>query len=135
MNDHLSQLAAEEGLELSRPETRSNSHLSLIADLFARDQGQQEPFHTRMFQAYWQQQRNIGRREVVLDVARESGLDTAELEQAIDDGRYEPELAAAYEQAHDYGISGVPTYIIGDYKIVGAQPYEVLEQALQAASE
>lgn len=133
MNDHLSQVAAAEGIEMSRPDTRSNSHLALIAEAFARDQGGEEPFRTNMFAAYWQQHRNIGLREVVLDVARESGLDADELAQAIDDGRYERELVDVYDEANRYGITGTPSFIIGRYLVVGAQPYDVLEQALQAA--
>jgi hypothetical protein len=28
-----------------------------------------------------------------------------------------------------YGITGVPTFVAGRYGVVGAQPYEVLEQS------
>lgn len=119
---------------MTRPPFRSNSHLAMIADAFARDRGLREPFHTKMFQAYWQEHHNIGDRQVVLDAARDSGLDTAELEKAMDDGRYEQELAAVYEECNRYGITGVPTFIIGRYMVVGAQPYEMLERALDLAS-
>lgn len=134
-NDHLMQLAAEAGIEMSRPDFRTNSHLALVADAFARERGQVEPFHTRMLEAYWQQHRNIGLREVVLDVARESGLDVDELGRAIDDGRYEAELAEVYDECNRYGINSVPSFIIGRYLIVGAQPYEVFEKALRLTLE
>jgi len=106
-----------------------------VADLFARDARKQEPFHTNMFKAYWQEHRNIGDRDVVLDVARQSGLDAAALAQAIDDRRYEPELAGVYDECNRYGITGVPTFIIGRYMVVGAQPYEMLERALDLAEQ
>jgi len=36
-----------------------------------------------------------------------------------------------FAQAHALGITGIPTYILDDkYAIVGAQPYEVFQQAL-----
>jgi predicted DsbA family dithiol-disulfide isomerase len=133
--DHLQKMADEEGLDMSRPPFRSNSHLAAAADLFARDKGQQEPFHTNMFKAYWQEHRNIGLRDVVLDVAEASGLDRSELSQALDDGRYDDELAGVYDECGRYGINGVPTFIIGRYMVVGAQPYEVLERALNLAEE
>jgi predicted DsbA family dithiol-disulfide isomerase len=128
-------MAQDEGLDMSRPPFRSNSHLALVADLFARDAGKQEPFHTNMFKAYWQEHRNIGDREVVLDVARQSGLDAAALAQAIDDRRYEQELAGVCDECNRYGITGVPTFIIGRYMVVGAQPYEMLERALDLAKQ
>lgn len=135
LGEQLERMAHEEGLEMSRPPFRSNSHLAMVADLFARDRGQQEPYHSNMFKAYWQEHRNIGQREVVLDVARESGLDTAELEKALDDGRYEPEMASVYDECRQHGINGVPTFIIGRYMVVGAQPYEMLERALTLAEQ
>jgi predicted DsbA family dithiol-disulfide isomerase len=135
LGEHLQQMAQDEGLEMSRPPFRSNSHLAMAADLFARDSGQPEPYHSNMFKAYWQDHRNIGEREVVLDVARDSGLDPAELEKALDDGRYDPEMAAVYDECGQYGINGVPTFIIGRYMVVGAQPYEMLERALSLAEQ
>lgn len=135
LGEHVQQMADDEGLDMSRPPFRANSHVAAAADLFARDKGLQEPFHTNMFKAYWQEHRNIGQRDVVLDVARASGLDAAELEQALEEGRYESELADVYDECGRYGISGVPTFIIGRYMVVGAQPYDVLERALKLAAE
>ncbi|MHB8619227.1 MAG: DsbA family oxidoreductase [Chloroflexota bacterium] len=134
-SDNLQRMAADEGLTMNRPAVRANSHLALIAGAFAQDCGRPEPFHKNMLDAYWQQQRNISLREVVLDVARESGLDAEELARAIDERRYEAELAAVYDECHRYGISGVPTFIIGRHMVVGAQPYEVLEMAYNKAVE
>src|SRR5690349_6145794 len=135
LGEHLEQMAREEGLNMSRPPFRSNSHLAMVADLFARDAGLQEPYHSNVFKAYWQEHRNIGVREVVLEVAAESGLDTAELAKALDDGRYEAEMATVYDECGQYGINGVPTFIIGRYMVVGAQPYEMLERALSLAEQ
>jgi predicted DsbA family dithiol-disulfide isomerase len=120
---------------MSRPELRANSHLALLADAFARDAGQQEPFHSNMLAAYWKDHRNIGQRDVVLDVARDSGLDVAELEQALDEGRYEQELIDVYDETRQHGINGVPAFIIGRYVIMGAQPYETLEKALTLSQQ
>lgn len=135
LGEHLEHMAQEEGLDMSRPPFRSNSHLAMAADLFARDARLQEPYHSNMFKAYWQEHRNIGLREVVLEVGAESGLDAEELAKALDDGRYEAEMAAVYDECGQYGINGVPTFIIGRYMVVGAQPYEMLERALNLAEQ
>src|SRR5438093_4950675 len=60
LGDHVARMAEEEGLDMSRPPFRANSHVALVADMFARDRGLQEPFHSNMFKAYWQEHRNIG---------------------------------------------------------------------------
>ena len=36
-------------------------------------------------------------------------------------------------KARLYGITGVPSFVAGSYKVVGAQPYDVLAQQLRAA--
>ena len=39
------------------------------------------------------------------------------------------------QEARGYGITGVPTFIIGKYMVVGAQPYSVLKQAFELGLE
>ncbi|MGH2363055.1 MAG: DsbA family oxidoreductase [Chloroflexota bacterium] len=134
-DDHIAAMAREAGVEMSRPDFRTSSHLALVADAFARDQGQVNPFHENMLHAYWTEHRNIGLLEVVLDVAAASGLNAPELRAAIEDGRYEAELAEVYDECNRYGINGVPTFLVGRYMVVGAQPYDVLERALKLARE
>jgi len=37
--------------------------------------------------------------------------------------------------AHQRGVSGVPTFFIGEYPLVGAQSSDVMRQILQRATE
>ena len=34
---------------------------------------------------------------------------------------------------HQYGVTGVPTFVAARYGVVGAQPYEVLERLVERA--
>ena len=36
-------------------------------------------------------------------------------------------------KSHRYGVTGVPTFVAARYGVVGAQPYEALEQLVQKA--
>jgi predicted DsbA family dithiol-disulfide isomerase len=38
---------------------------------------------------------------------------------------------ADWKLARQYGITGVPTFVVGRHGVVGAQPYEVLEQLVR----
>jgi len=59
-------------------------------------------------------------------------LDADVMQKAIEAGKYTRLVQKAIQRAHDLGINGVPTYILNDrYAIVGAQPYSVLQQALE----
>lgn len=127
----VAELAREEELELELPDFVANSHEALQAGEFARDVGP-EAFrraHRGLFRAYFVDGLNLGRREVLLEVAWEAGLDREALEAALEDGRYEEELERAAREASRYGIEGTPTILFGRHKVVGAAPEGVLREA------
>ena len=47
--------------------------------------------------------------------------------------RWFPEVVC-WKLSREYGITGVPTFVIGRYGVVGAQPYEALEQLVKKAT-
>lgn len=104
----------------------SNSRLALEAGEFARDAGCHHGFHARVFRAYFTDNLDIGDNQVILDLAREEGLNVEELTAALKEGRYTARLEEAREEANQYGVNAVPTFIInGKPKIVGAQGLDV----------
>lgn len=126
-------LIAETGLDRMRqPPVVANSHLALEAAEFAREKGRFEPFHRRLFEAYFFEGKNIGARPVLRDLAREVGLDPEELEKASAEHRYHRKLEQVLLRDRPwYGIIGVPTFVVANQKVVGAQPYEVLREAVR----
>ena len=38
-----------------------------------------------------------------------------------------------WKLSRQYGITGVPTFVVGGYGVVGAQPYEALEALVRQA--
>jgi predicted DsbA family dithiol-disulfide isomerase len=59
------------------------------------------------------------------------------MREQVEQGKFTALVSEQVRQAAELGVDGVPTYILNDrYAIVGAQPYEVFEQAiLQLANE
>lgn len=137
MNENLRRAGEPYGLEFAgNRDLLPNSRLSLEASEFARDHGKFHEFHEAVFHAYFTEARDIGDVQVLLDVAKQVGLDMAELQASLQDGRYLPRLEQASEEAHHYGINGTPTYIINDkYKVYGAQPLDVFRNALKRIAE
>jgi predicted DsbA family dithiol-disulfide isomerase len=116
----------------------SNSRLSLEAGEFAKEQGRFHEYHEAIFRAYFTDAKNIGDRVIILEAAREAGLDTEALGAALDAGSYLPRLEEAKQSGHKLGISAAPTFVINtgglqSEIIVGAQPLDILRQALQRA--
>lgn len=94
-------------------------------------EGLQPAVAEALFRAHFAEGRNLAEPQVLVDAGVAGGLDEARIRAllASDEGRAEVE--AGLEQARALGISSVPTFVIdGRYAIQGAQPPEVLAQAL-----
>ena len=114
----------------------SNSRMALEASEYARDLGCFDSFHDHMFQAYFTETRDIGDMDVLLELAQEEGLDTADLRVALLEGRYTARLNEARREGRQLGINAVPTFMVnGKYRIVGAQPLEFFRDRLRDIGE
>ena len=114
----------------------SNSRLSLKANEFAKDQNKLTGFHEAIFVAYFEDGKDIGNIDVILEVAESVGLDKDELKAYLQTDESDKIIQESSNQAMEYGITGVPTFIIGDKMMVGAQSYKALKKAvLKAQSE
>ena len=121
----------EVGVVFSNLKLLSNSRLALMASEFARDQGMYHSFHENMFHAYFTEGLDIGKADVIADVAGKSGLDEKETLSAIRDGRYASRLNETRKEGSLIGLTGVPLFVIENkYKIVGAQPIETFRDLL-----
>ena len=90
--------------------------------------------HDAFFHAYFVDKRNIGDPEVILDVVGKCGLDVEEARKVIEERTFKDAVDADWAKSGQYGVTGVPTFVAGGRGVVGAQPVEVLEQLLAAAS-
>lgn len=138
MTEALRRHAEAEGLDLgSRPKV-SNTHRALLAATYAQAEEPErfEEFHEALFRAYFAEGRDLGDAAVIRAVARESGMDVEGMEDALEDGRYEPVLEETTTEARRRGITGTPTFVFGDrYAAVGAQPVEALRRGVEAVLE
>jgi predicted DsbA family dithiol-disulfide isomerase len=85
-----------------------------------------------LFDAHFQQRRNISDPAVLLEVAELLGLDRAGAEAALADEALSRRVRQEEEAAWDMNISGVPAMLIqGKFLIPGAQEPEVYANALR----
>jgi predicted DsbA family dithiol-disulfide isomerase len=108
------------------------------AGLEGQPPGAQRALKHALLRAYHGQGRNPGAADVLLQLAQSVGLDAAAAREVIASGRYAHEVRAAERVWQQAGIHSVPSIVVdGRHLIQGAQPPEVLEQALReiAASQ
>jgi len=125
------QLANASELVMRRPPKVINSHLAHLGAEFARTHGRFAAFHDRLFRAYFQQGKDIGSPQVLVKLAAKSGLPVADFEEALGHPRFERQVLAGFREALIAGVEGVPTFLVGDARIVGAQPLEVFREAFE----
>lgn len=103
---------------------------------FAQEQGKGDAVVEALFKAYFLDAQDIGDREVLMAVARDSGVETAALQARWDDAGERKRVVELAEGVREMGISAVPTFVLGRrYGVSGAHPPEVLANAIRQAAE
>ena len=73
----------------------------------------------------------MGALEVLHDVANGVDLDGDEMVKHLEDKTYAAAVMAQYQEALKYGISGIPTFLVGNLLFTGAHPYDVFKSAME----
>jgi len=123
-------LMADEGLPYGDRTMTFNSRLAQELAKWAETQPEGGGIHDALFRAYFVDGLNIGQVENLLQVTQQLGLDTKEASDVLESRRFQSAVDADWQRSRSSGITGVPTFALGDSTIVGAQPYDILEQRL-----
>lgn len=126
-------MAARLGVEMRFPPFKSRSRLAHEAAIYARAHDTFDAMRIALFQAFFVENRDIGNLDILVDVGVSVGLDADDLRAALAEGRYTDRVLAEEQFAAEIGISAVPTIIIGQVGVQGAQPYDVLRQVYEEA--
>ena len=135
MIDRVVSTAAEEGLDfrfdIARQGNTFDAHRLLHLGL-AR--GVQDDLKERLDHATFTEGLPVSDHQALSEVAVQAGLDEIEAKEVLATDMYAQAVRADEAQARAYGISGVPFFVIdGRYGISGAQPAEVIHEALERA--
>ena len=71
----------------------------------------------------------------LVSLAEEAGLDVGEFEDDLEGARYEAVVRADFREGQDLGISSTPTFYVNDRMLVGLQPLETFERAIEVAEK
>ena len=128
---HLKTTAEELGLPFG-PRTKTyNSRLAQELGMWAMTLGKGDAFHLAAFKAYFADGVNLGKITVLLEIASNLGLPEKEAAQVLANRVYKDAVDRDWQDSQFKGITAVPTFIMGQHKLVGAQNYEALEQLVR----
>jgi predicted DsbA family dithiol-disulfide isomerase len=127
----LKQMAQANGLPMVTSTWTPNPRLAHEVTEYAREHGLGEEFHRIVFRKFYGEGQDIGKWDVLRSAAQEVGLDPDDMQSTVQTGKYTPIVEEQLSEAYLLGVNSVPTYVLNDrYAIIGAQPYQVFEQAI-----
>jgi len=130
MMQRLRKVAGDLGLPWGERKKTYNSRLSQELSKWAESQGKGEQFHEAIFRAYFVEGINIGKANELIRLVRSIGLPGDQAQAVLDTRSFKQAVDADWQRSHALGITAVPTFMVNNAKLVGAQSYEVLEQFL-----
>jgi len=135
MHERMSKLMAQEGLPYSARTHTYNSRLAQELAKWAEEQPGGDAIHNALFRAYFVDNKNIGRMDELVRIAESIGLSGPEAREVLASRSFKDAVDADWIRSRQGGVTGVPTFVAGGYGVVGAQPYEVLEQLVRQVKE
>ena len=134
MKQHMSALMTEENLAYGNRSHTYNSRLAQELAKWGESFPEGEALNLKLFEAYFAEGRNLAEPVVLLEVAEAAGLDRDAAEEMIRKRSFRDAVDADWKRAHELGVTGVPTFVSGNRGLVGAQPYEALEQLIRTSA-
>ena len=112
-----------------------NTILAQRLILLAEQQDRGEELIRLLFRALFEQGRDIGHLETLLELAAMAGLERTAAEAFLRSQEQAKEIVTAHQRAERLGVRGVPVFVVDrEQAIAGAQPPEVLAGLLDVAA-
>ncbi len=132
MKAYFRQVAAEEGLPLSDRDMTYNSRMAQELGKWAESRGVGDAFHDEVFRAYFVDGENIAKTAVLTGMASAVGLPEEEALRVMEERTFQDSVDRDWARSRSMGITAVPTFVMKNEGLVGAQPYDVLEEFVRA---
>lgn len=124
-------VARETGVELCVPERWLDSAYALEAAEFAREHGRFHDYHDAIFTAVFAEGRDVASLPILLELAESIGLPVGKLEQALRTEAFTARVKASEAEAAAFGVVGYPTFLLGEFPLIGIQPAETMRLLIQ----
>ncbi len=119
------------GIELVfNPHFPINCIKALRGSIFLEGTDQEELYRETIFNAVWQQEKNIGDMEVFEKILSAAEFDAQAILNGIEQESVKEKLKALTNEAAERGAFGAPTFYIGDQMFFGQDRLDFIEEAL-----
>lgn len=130
MKDRVKQAAVEAGLPFADRTKTYNSRLAQELGKWAERNNRGDSFHHAAFSAYFAEGINIAKIPALVDIAASIGLPREEAGDVLVKRTFKTDVDEDWSLARKIGITAIPTFVMDGGRLVGAQPYEMLEELM-----
>jgi predicted DsbA family dithiol-disulfide isomerase len=127
----LRETAAGFGLPFGESTFIYNTRLAQELGLWAESKNEGDKFHLAAFKAYFVDGKNLAKIPVLLELASSIGLPADEAAEILTTRKFKTAVDADWELSKEKSIMAVPTFVMNQDRLVGAQPYRSLEMMLE----
>ena len=131
MIGRLRQVAEGLGLPFGERRRTYNSRLAQELGLWAEAEGRGDAFHHAAFKAYFAEGKNLAEPSVLMELAQAAGLSRDGAGKVIRERTFSAAVDRDWAASRRMGITAVPTFVMGERRLVGAQPYEKLAELVE----
>ena len=122
----MANLMAEEGLPYGPRTMTYNSRLAQELAAWAVSIPGGDGIHDALFRAYFVNNVNLADTANLIAIATELGLPQGEATKVLQERTRRNAVDEDWKRSRALGITGVPTFVVGNAGVVGAQSYEQL---------
>jgi predicted DsbA family dithiol-disulfide isomerase len=119
-------VAAETGIRVTPPKTWINSDAALMGAELAREAKVFPAYHNAVFHGAFDGGLDISSREVLADIAHRAGMDRDRFLADLQSERMASRIADNKREADEQAALGYPTFILGEFPLIGIQPKETM---------
>lgn len=123
--------ASELGLPLGKLGKLYNTRLVQELGAWAASKNKGDEFHNTAFRAYFANGKNLSNISTLVDLADAVGLPGHEARDILKNRSFKSEVDRDWTTSHELGIKAVPTFILNNDRLVGAQPYDKFKKLME----
>ncbi|MBO6506321.1 MAG: 2-hydroxychromene-2-carboxylate isomerase [Kordiimonadaceae bacterium] len=111
-----------------------NTLLVMRGAVAAHEKGELPAYMDCIMAAQWEQEKDTGNPEVVMEVLAAAGFDAAYYQEKVQDPDIKAGLATFTQEAIDLGLFGMPTMVVGDEIFFGKDSLAAMEKEIELSS-
>ena len=128
---NLKRVAEEENIPLAEHTFTTNSKDASLLSEACKQLGHDifYALHEKIFTAFFVENKNIGDRAVLRELANSCGVDDAFIDAAWTEAKHQQRLQDNFNQARQFKIKSVPSFVFGDRVLTGVVDEAVMRDA------